>query len=89
MVPFCADAERSLERQRLNPGEPVLWDLEALQHEYFRRFYRCLETLAHETEKRREVYPPPQELLHPMSFEDMEHNKEWVWSLTTCRAYSR
>jgi len=89
MVPFCKDAKLSRERLALNLGEPILWDLEALQHEYCRRFHRRLKSLSLETEKRVEVYSPPAVLLDPMSFEDFERNKEWVWSLTKCRAYSR
>jgi hypothetical protein len=89
MAPFCKEARRSLEHQTMNPDQPVLWDLEALQHRYFRLFYHRLHALARETERRYDVYPPPPALLHPMSFEEMERNTEWVWSLTRCRAYAR
>jgi hypothetical protein len=89
MVPFCREAKLSQKSLALKRDESIPWDLEALQHEYFRRFHRRLEALSKETEKRREVYPPPSVLLHPMSFGDFERNKEWVWSLTTCRAHAR
>lgn len=88
MVPFCKDAKRSEQELAMVP-KPILLDFEALQHKYHRLFGRRLRTLAREVEKRDEVYPPPSSLFHPMSFEDIECNKEWVRSLTRCRAWSR
>jgi hypothetical protein len=89
MAPFFRDAADAQSRLALHPDEPIRWDVEAMRHRYFRCFYRRLDRLARETEERREVYPPPPDLLHPLSFESMERSREWVRSLTRCRAWSR